>query len=50
MQAFTHQQLVHLLELAQREHGREKAEGHGGLIEPALDGSGSGFDHRTLPR
>jgi hypothetical protein len=49
VQAFTEQQLVHVLQLAQGESGRQKAEGDWGLIEPALNRFGSSFDHPALP-
>ena len=50
MQAFTQQQLIHLLQLAEGKSAGKESESDGGLIEPALDGPGRGFDHGPLTR
>jgi hypothetical protein len=49
MQAFTEQQFVHLLELAQGKCRGQKPECNRSLIEASLDGPGRRFDHRSLP-
>jgi hypothetical protein len=48
MQAFTEQQFVHLLKLAQRKDRGQKSERDGGLIQPSLNGPDRQFDHRAL--
>jgi len=49
MQAFTEEQLIHVLQLTQGKRRGEKPEGYGRLIKAAFDGFGGTLDHGALP-